>query len=78
MSIVRPRRNPIMGSLVTADVVLKGGSDQNSASSQIADFKREILKMCHESLAAHKIPATIRCVPALEMTAAGKLVRHDA
>ena len=78
MSIVRPRRNPITGSLVTADIVLKGEPDQSGTNSQIADFKREILEICHESLAAHKIPATIRCVPALEVAAAGKLVRHDA
>jgi acyl-CoA synthetase (AMP-forming)/AMP-acid ligase II len=40
------------------------------------DFKREILQLCHDSLAPHKIPATIRFVPALEMAAAGKLARH--
>jgi acyl-CoA synthetase (AMP-forming)/AMP-acid ligase II len=40
------------------------------------DFKREILQLCRESLAPHKIPATIRFVPALELAAAGKLARH--
>jgi acyl-coenzyme A synthetase/AMP-(fatty) acid ligase len=78
MSIVRSRKNPLTGSLVAADVVLKGGPDRNSANARIADFKREILQICHQSLAAHKIPATIRCVPALEIAAAGKLVRHYA
>jgi acyl-CoA synthetase (AMP-forming)/AMP-acid ligase II len=78
MSMVRSRRNPITGSLVTADVVLKGEPDRSVTNSQVADFKREILQICHQSLAAHKIPATIRCVPALEVAGAGKLVRHHA
>jgi len=78
MSIVRSRKNPLTGSLVAADVVLKGGPDPGVINSQIADFKREILQICHQSLAAHKIPATIRCVPALEVAPAGKLVRHYA
>jgi acyl-coenzyme A synthetase/AMP-(fatty) acid ligase len=78
MSMVRSRRNPITGSLVSADVVLKGEPDQGSENSHFEDFKREILQICQESLAAHKVPATIRCVPALEVAAAGKLVRHHA
>jgi acyl-CoA synthetase (AMP-forming)/AMP-acid ligase II len=77
MSMVRPRRNSITGSLVSADVVLKGGSNQDE-NSQVEDYKREILQICQESLAAHKIPATIRCVPELEVAAAGKLIRSHA
>jgi len=78
MSIVRSRRNPITGSLVSADVVFKGELDPSGANSRIADFKREILQICHQSLAAYKIPATIRCVPELEVAASGKLVRRHA
>ena len=78
IAVVRSRRNSITGSLVSADVVLKGGSDTSSANTQIADFKREILQICQASLAAHKVPATIRCVPMLELAAAGKLARHRA
>jgi acyl-coenzyme A synthetase/AMP-(fatty) acid ligase len=78
MSLVWPRRNPITGSLVAADVVLKGELDPDGTSRQIADCKREILQICRESLAAHKIPATIRCVPALEVAPAGKLIRQHA
>lgn len=78
ISMVHPRRNPITGSLVSADVVLKEEPGQSSASTRIADFKREILQICRESLAAHKVPATIRCVAALELAAAGKLARHRA
>ena len=76
MSLVRSRRSPITGSVVVADVVLKG--DQSDTSSQIADLKREILQLCHDSVAAYKIPATIRVVPALDVAPAGKLARDHA
>src|SRR5712692_4685538 len=65
MSMVRSRRSPITGSLVAADVVLKAGP--GGATDGIVDFKREILQICHERLAPHKIPATIRFVPGLEI-----------
>jgi acyl-coenzyme A synthetase/AMP-(fatty) acid ligase len=73
MSRVQSRKNPIIGSLVTADVVLKVDAD---AVRTLVDFKREILKMCREQLAAHKVPATIRFVPTLEVASAGKIARH--
>jgi acyl-CoA synthetase (AMP-forming)/AMP-acid ligase II len=73
MSMVRSKRSPITGSLVAADVVLKTASDPGEAR---LDFTREILQICHDRLAPHKIPATIRFVPALEIAAAGKLARH--
>jgi acyl-coenzyme A synthetase/AMP-(fatty) acid ligase len=76
MSMVRSRRSPITGSLVAADVVLKGGPDTSHAGGERVDFKREILQICHDRLSPHKVPATIRFVPALEMAAAGKLARH--
>jgi acyl-coenzyme A synthetase/AMP-(fatty) acid ligase len=78
VSIVRSRRSPITGALVDADVVLKGEPEMSSPSSQIDDFKREILQICRDSLAAHKVPATIRFVPALDVGGAGKLARHRA
>jgi acyl-coenzyme A synthetase/AMP-(fatty) acid ligase len=73
MSRVRSRKSPMTGSLVAADVVLKQEPD---AGARIVDFRREILQICHEHLAPHKIPATIRFVHALELAAAGKLARH--
>ena len=70
MSVVRSRRNPIMGALVVADVVLK--------AEPFADLTREILQLCRENLAPHKVPTTIRFVPALDVAAAGKVARHHA
>jgi acyl-CoA synthetase (AMP-forming)/AMP-acid ligase II len=71
MSRARSRRSPITGAIVVADVVL---ADTASDGNKIRD---EILSNCRASLAPHKIPAVIRFVPSLEITAAGKLARHD-
>jgi acyl-coenzyme A synthetase/AMP-(fatty) acid ligase len=76
MSMVRSRKSPITGSLVSADVVLEREPDPTGAGGTPVDVKREILQICHDSLAPHKIPATICFVPALEIGAAGKLARH--
>jgi acyl-coenzyme A synthetase/AMP-(fatty) acid ligase len=74
MSLVRARRNPITGAVVAADVVL--ANPASAAASDAPDrVKRDLLDACRRTLAAHKVPAMLRFVPALEFTAAGKLVR---
>jgi len=78
MSMVRSRRSPITGSLVVADVVLRTEPESSSEQEQMDNLKREIRQICRESLPAHKIPATIRFVRALDVAAAGKLARHRA
>ena len=78
MSRVRARRNPLLGSLVAADVVLREAVEPHASSRHIATCTDEILQVCRENLPAHKIPVTIRCVPALEVTSAGKLARQHA
>jgi acyl-CoA synthetase (AMP-forming)/AMP-acid ligase II len=75
MSVVRPRRNSITGSLVSADVMLKEASQPDSRTAAI---RIEILEICRQSLASHKIPAILRYVSSLEVAAPGKLARHDA
>jgi acyl-CoA synthetase (AMP-forming)/AMP-acid ligase II len=72
MSLVRGRRNPITGAVVVADVVLEN-PDSTADSSQAVGA--ELLLACRRVLAAHKVPAVLHFVPALEFTAAGKLVR---
>jgi acyl-CoA synthetase (AMP-forming)/AMP-acid ligase II len=72
MSRARSRRSPITGAIVVADVIL---ADAAGDGNKIRD---EILSNCRASLAPYKIPAMIRFVPSLEITAAGKLARHDA
>jgi acyl-coenzyme A synthetase/AMP-(fatty) acid ligase len=72
MSRVRPRKNPILGALVSADIVPK------DATGHECDLSAEVLEICRRSLAPHKIPATIRCVTTLELSPGGKLVRSHA
>ena len=74
MSRARSRRSPINGSIVVADVILADGCDP-SRSEEIRD---RILADCRASLASHKVPAMIKFVQSLDITAAGKLARHDA
>ncbi len=77
MSLVRARRNPITGSVVAADVVLAEEVPGGSRPSAEA-LTREVLQRCRETLAAYKVPAMIRVVPTLAVSASGKLVRPDA
>jgi acyl-coenzyme A synthetase/AMP-(fatty) acid ligase len=74
MSRARSRKSPITGAVVVADVILADGSDP-ARESEIRD---KILADCRAQLASHKVPAVIRFVPALDVTPAGKLARHDA
>jgi acyl-CoA synthetase (AMP-forming)/AMP-acid ligase II len=74
MSRARSRHSPITGSLVVADVVLADDCEL----SRIEEIRNKILADCRASLAPYKVPATIKFVPSLEITATGKLARHDA
>jgi acyl-coenzyme A synthetase/AMP-(fatty) acid ligase len=77
MSRVLGRRNPITGAVIVAEVVLSDA--QCSADASAAELvKNDLLNACRRTLAAHKVPALLRFVPALELTAAGKLVRPNA
>lgn len=79
MSLVKARRSPITGAIVTAEVVLieppAGGQEALRSQEHILG---EILRVCRSSLPAHKVPARIRVVPSLEVSASGKLVRPNA
>ncbi len=68
-SLVKARKNPITGAVVVADVVLKEGVAATPA------LKDEIISACEGQLAAYEAPALVRFVPALPVTASGKLVR---
>jgi acyl-coenzyme A synthetase/AMP-(fatty) acid ligase len=77
MSLVKARRSPITGALVVAEVVLSDGQDASDMEAA-ERVKNDLLDACRRSLAAHKVPALLRFVPRLELTAAGKLVRPSA
>ncbi|HLW92712.1 MAG TPA: class I adenylate-forming enzyme family protein [Roseiarcus sp.] len=70
MSLVKARANPITGALVVADVVLDGYEGGE------ADIREDILATCRARLPPYKVPAMIRFVPKLAMTATGKLARN--
>ncbi len=72
MSLVKARKNPITGALVVAEVVLTPDAGDEAA------VRDEVLAACREGLAAHKVPASIRFVPTLALTPAGKVARADA
>jgi len=75
MSLVRARRNPIMGNIITAYVVLDGKLQPIQAD---AVLKSEILAVCGERLERHKIPAVIDFVASLDVLGSGKLARNHA
>jgi acyl-CoA synthetase (AMP-forming)/AMP-acid ligase II len=70
LSRVSGRKNPITGAIVVAEVVLKDAANDN------ADFRERLLALCRENLPAFKVPAMVRFVEKLELTAGGKLARH--
>jgi acyl-coenzyme A synthetase/AMP-(fatty) acid ligase len=76
MSLVRAKKNPITGSIVVADIVLKKYDHQQSTVDEEAAVKSEISKMCRAALTTYKIPVTVNVVPALRIGATGKVVRH--
>jgi acyl-coenzyme A synthetase/AMP-(fatty) acid ligase len=75
MSVVKGRRNPITGELVVADVVVRSPPGHAEEAAEAAELRSQILEICRRALAPHKVPAAIRLVPGLAMTASGKLAR---
>jgi acyl-coenzyme A synthetase/AMP-(fatty) acid ligase len=75
MSLVRARKNPLIGAVVVADVVAKAEPGHSGTSARDETLKSEILDACRRALAAHKVPAVIRFVPSLDVASAGKLAR---
>lgn len=74
MSRARSRKSPITGSIVVADVILADGCDLSRSD----EIRKKILADCRAQLPSHKVPAMIKFVEALDITAAGKLARTDA
>lgn len=74
MSLVRTRKNPIIGALVVAEVVLKAAP--GTGNGQAGKLEQEILQLCREALPRHKAPAAIRFVSSLPIAATGKIIRQ--
>jgi acyl-CoA synthetase (AMP-forming)/AMP-acid ligase II len=75
MSLVRPRKNPITGFLLAADVLPWSQPDGSAASALL---KSEIIATCRRRLPAYKVPVAIRFVADLDVSASGKLIRSEA
>ena len=73
MSRAKSRASPITGAIVVADVVLA----DDCVPLQSDAIRNEILGNCRASLASYKVPAVIKFVESLDITAAGKLARLD-
>ncbi len=73
MSRVRPRPNPILGAVVEAEIVLRSDQPADQAA-----LKSEIIAHCRPHLAKHKVPVSVKFVPALPITPGGKLLRSQA
>jgi len=76
MSLVRAKKNPITGSIVVADIVLKKYDRQRSTVDEEAAVKSEISQMCRAALMTYKVPVTVNIVPALPVGATGKVIRR--
>src|SRR4051794_6971344 len=76
MSLVRPKKNPITGAVVIADVVLAAADDRTDERK--SEVKREIIALCRETLTQYKVPVAIAFVPSLTISESGKLARHNA
>ena len=74
MARVWGRRSPITGAIVVADIVVR----PSSAEASFDAMREEIFEACRRALPAHKIPAMLRQVPSLDITASGKLARPRA
>ena len=76
MSVVKPRRNPITGAIVVADII--AAPDVGERDEDRDALREDVLRECRMALPPHKVPALIRVVGSLTFAASGKLQRRDA
>jgi acyl-coenzyme A synthetase/AMP-(fatty) acid ligase len=73
MSLVRTKKSSMIGSVVVADVVLRSAPGPESGGDR--HILQDILLLCREELASHKVPSTINFVSKLAVADSGKLMR---
>lgn len=80
MSLVKARPSPIVGAIVVADVVCRSPRPTHGDrfTPHGDGLAGEILHLCRQTLAPFKVPASVRIVPSLDVSPAGKLVRSRA
>lgn len=75
---VEGRKNPIAGAIVVASVVPRDPAVLAADGAGQAALKGAIVQHCREVLPPYKVPATIRFVPDIPMSPAGKVLRPHA
>lgn len=68
---VWPRKSPITGAVVAADIVIREAGDFT-----FEGLRQELFRGCRASLAKHKVPSSIRQVEHISLTSSGKVARH--
>jgi acyl-coenzyme A synthetase/AMP-(fatty) acid ligase len=76
--LVKSQKNPIMGAIIVADVVLSKAEPNALPAERRLALQQDILQSCRTELPKHKVPALIRFLPALDLTSGGKLARTNA
>ena len=72
MSLVKAKRSPIIGAIVVADVVLAANEESGEGGKRL---EAEIIAACRDALPWYKVPASVKVVSSLAVSAAGKLIR---
>ena len=75
MSLVRPKKNPITGSVVVADVVLGRAQRQATRTHANRRSRARSSSFAANSLTEWKVPVAVSFVQSLAMTEGGKLAR---
>jgi len=76
MSRVSARSSPITGAIVVGEIVVNAPEPDRGAPFET--IRSEVMDLCRTTLPAHQVPAMLREVPSLEISASGKLVRRYA
>ncbi|MEX0333111.1 AMP-binding protein [Vibrio tubiashii] len=72
MAKVFAKKNPVLGALVSAEIVT---TEQGQALSS-KELKAELISFCRDKLAAFEIPAMFKRVDVIETNATGKKIRN--
>jgi acyl-coenzyme A synthetase/AMP-(fatty) acid ligase len=76
MSRVSARSSPITGAIVVGEIVVNAPDPDGAAPFET--IRSQVMDLCRTTLPVHQVPAMLREVPSLEISASGKLVRRYA
>jgi acyl-coenzyme A synthetase/AMP-(fatty) acid ligase len=76
MSVVSAKKNPFTGSILVADVVLS--NYMSTTETERTELAAKLMASLRSKLEPYKVPARIRFVSELHLSAAGKLDRRSA